>query len=350
MKRQRPYHFAFFLMLIFSLGFARLIQAAPSLSYEPHLMINNQPLAKIHGKVISLCDVVKKMDLFLFEHYPKMTPSPVEKYQFYMSRWKPTLDEMIDNELILLDAEQKEIKISDGQVREELEEKFGPNVMSTLHQLNYDYEQAREMIRQDLTIQQLIGMKVHSKAFQKATPQAIKDAYETYLEKNPPYQEWTYQVLSIRGKDKTECEKIAQKAYDLLEKEKEPIENIPSRLEANDIVISLSDDYRGDSQKLSKMHFDVIQALSPHSYSPPVAQVSRYDRSIALRIFYLKDMIKTLPETFEKMHDTLKNELLYEFSYKEKEAYIQSLKKRFGYQNHSLTFELPSDYEPFAIL
>lgn len=353
---QKTYRLIFFFTLFFSLGFANyemkqpsFINPTQSLANQPGLMINNRPLAKINGKVISLYDVVKKMDLFLFEYYPDLNPSPMEKYQFYMSRWEPTLDDMIQDELILLDAQQKEIKISDGEVREELEERFGPNIMSNLYRVNYDYEEAREMIRQELTVQQLIGMKVHSKAFQATTPQTIKVAYEKYLEKNPPEEEWKYQVLSIRGNDEKECASVAEKAYNLLEKEGQSIEKLPSMLEEKGVTVSLSDDYNGGPQKLSKMHFDVIKALLPNSYSPPVSQVSRYDSSAVMRIFYLKDIIKTLPETFEQMHDKLKNELLYETSDKEKAAYIQSLKKRFGYENHNPKFELPEDYQPFAI-
>ncbi len=355
---QKAYRLIFFFTAAaFSLGFADYEMEQPSfinpsqgLPNQPGLMINNRPLAKINGKVISLYDVVKKMDLFLFEYYPDLNPSPMEKYQFYMSRWEPTLDDMIHDELILLDAQQKEIKISDGEVREELEERFGPNIMSNLHKVNYDYEEARDMIRQELTVQQLVGMKVHSKAFQTTTPQAIKMAYEKYLEKNPPEEEWKYQVLSIRGKDEKQCEGVAEKAHNLLEKEGQPIEKLPSMLEEKGVAVSLSDDYSGGSQKLSKMHFDVIKALSPDSYSSPVSQVSRYDNSTVMRIFYLKDTIENLPETFEQMHDKLKNELLYETSDKEKAVYIQSLKKRFGYENHNPKFELPEDYQPFAIL
>lgn len=354
---KRLYGLILFFTTIFSLGFADFGASQPSfidpskaLTNQPSLMVNNRPLAKINGKVISLYDVVKKMDLFLFEYYPDYAPSTVEKYQYYLSRWETTLDEMINDELILLDAEQKEIKISDGEVREELEQRFGPNIMSNLHKANYEYEEAREMIRRELTVQQLVGMKVHSKAFQTTTPEVIKKAYDKYLEKNPPEEEWKYQVLSIRGKDEAQCEGVAEKASNLLEKEGQPIEKLPSMLEEAGVTVSLSDDYSGGAQKLSEMHFNVIKALSPNSYSKPVAQVSRFDNSTVMRIFHVKDIIKTLPETFDEMHDKLKNDILFETSDKEKSAYIQSLKKRFGYLNYNPKFELPEDYQPFAVI
>lgn len=350
------YRLIFFFLAIFSVGYANFGGMEPSFisppqgtPHEPRLVIHNRPLAKINGKVISLYDVVRKMDLFLFEYYPDYHPTPPEKFQYYMSRWESTLDDLIHDELVLLDAAQKEIKISDGEVREELEERFGPNIMVNLDRVGYEYEEAREMIRKELTVQQLIGMKVHSKAFQATTPQVIKTAYENYLKKNPVEEEWTYQVLSIRGKEDDKCAAVAEKAHNLLEKEGQPIEKLPSLLEEEGVTVTLSDDYSGTSQKLSKMHFDVIKALGPDTCSAPVTQVSR-DGSSVTRIFHVKDMIQKLPETFEHMHDKIKNELLFETSDKEKQLYMKTLKKRFGYENHDPKFELPDDYQPFAIL
>ncbi len=326
------------------------IDQTSAASKEPRLMINNRPLAKINRKVISLYDVVKRMDLFLYDYYPDYTPSTPEKYQFYMSRWQATLDDMVADELVLLDAEQKEIKVSDGEVREGLEERFGPNIMSNLDKVNLQYEEAREIIRNELTTQQLIGMKVHAKTFQVITPQVIKAAYDDYLERNPPEDEWKYQVLSIRGKDKEICETIAKNAYTLLEDHSRSLESVVEELDGEGISVSVSDNYSGATPQISKLHFDVIKALTPDTYSPPVSQVSRFDNSNVVRIFYLKDMVRNLPEGFDEMHDKLKNELLFEMSDKEKTSYIKALKVRFGYEMDDPKFELPEDYRPFVII
>ena len=62
-----------------------------------------------------------------------MKLSTTEKAQFYMGRWDETLEEMICNELLILDAAQKEIEVSDGEVRQELEDRFGFFAISTLN-------------------------------------------------------------------------------------------------------------------------------------------------------------------------------------------------------------------------
>lgn len=326
------------------------IDSSKAISNEPRLIINNRPLAKINGKVISLYDVVKKMDLFLYSYYPNHAFSPVEKYQYYVERWMAALDDMIFDELVLLDAESKEIKVSDGEVRETLEERFGPSIMLNLDKVNLEYEEARTMIRNDLIIQQLIGMKVHAKAFQTITPQVIKSAYDDYLVKNPPEDEWKYQVLTIRGKDKEICETLANKAYTLLQEKGKTLDQVCQEIETTKASVKLSEDYLEPTQKISKQHLEVIEALESDAYSSPIKQVSRFDNSDVYRIFHLKDRIKKLPQTFDQINNKLKNDLLFEDSDKEKQTYLDKLKKRFGYENHDPKFVLPEDYRPFVIL
>ena len=222
--------------------------------------------------------------------------------------------------------------------------------MLNLDKVNLQYEDAREMIRNDITVQQLIGMKVHSKAFQTVTPQVIKEKYEEYLADNPPEDEWKYQVLSIRGKEQSVCETLAQKAYEILQQGGH-FEDISSDLETPDgVTVSLSDDYSGPSQKISKQHLEAIEPLDVDTISSPVGQLSRFDQSMVYRIFHLKDHTKALPETFDQMHDKIKNEMLFKTADKEKATYINALKKRFGYDTHNPKFELPEDYRPFALI
>src|SRR3990167_11079476 len=94
---------------------------------EPKIAVQNSILTKVNGKTISMMDVKKKMDMAFHQNYPHLTHSNPARVQFYEVAWKKTLMDMIDNELILSDATDKEIKLTDGEVREALEERFAPN-------------------------------------------------------------------------------------------------------------------------------------------------------------------------------------------------------------------------------
>lgn len=93
------------------------------------LLIHNRILATINGKTFSVMDVVKKMDVYLAQNFPEYLESTVQRFQFYSNNWRRILSQMIDNELILADAEKLKIKIPDAEVREKIYERFGPNVM-----------------------------------------------------------------------------------------------------------------------------------------------------------------------------------------------------------------------------
>jgi len=317
---------------------------------KPQLKINNRPLAKIHGKVISLYDVIKMIDMSIFIAAPTYTPSVFEKYQIYSSRWQDVLDEMITNELILLDAEDKGVKVSDGEVREKFLSRLGPNVHENLDKMNLEYEEARNIILSDLTVQKLLDVKVFSKTLQTVTPAMIKIAYKKYLKEHPSVDEWKYQVLSIRGKDELICKFFAEKAYLLLQEEKYSLEKVATLLQEENITIGVSKDFSECSHKISKLHFDVIKTLAPNTISAPVLQTSNFDNSTVFRIFYLKDVRHIPAASFHEIYDALKNQLLSKVYSQEKQLYIDTLKQRFGYNMYDPKIAFPEDYIPFFIL
>lgn len=319
--------------------------------HQLQIIINNHPLAKINGKIISLIDVIKKMELFLYEYDPNIELSKAERAQFYMSRWEPTLEELICNELVILDAKQKQIEISDGEVRQELDERFGPNIMANLEKVGLSYDEARDWIRDELMIRQMMWYKVHSKVLQTITPKTIKTAYETYLEKNPPTETWTYRVFSVRGKDKQICEELANEAYKLLSKGDKTLDEISNALKENNqtVTITLTNELTEETRNISKQHHQVIKDLTPQTFSSPISQLSRFDNSAVSRIFYLNSTMQKLPSDFDAMHDSIKNQLLTETADKEKELYFTHLKKRYGLHQNTPRIPLPENYQPFAI-
>jgi hypothetical protein len=341
----------FFLILFFSPLWAELSSSHLLHHQDPTLVINNRPLAKINGKIISLIDVVKKMDLFLQEYAKDFPSSNIDRYQFYIRHWESTLEEMINTQLILLDSEKRETQVNDGKVREELEERFGPSIMKTLENVNMLPEEAKEMIRADLIVKELMWFNVHAKAMQAVTPALIKETYLDYLEKNPPQEKWNYQVLSVRGKDKELSETIAKKAYLFLTGGGKELTAISEELqkETSAVSIHVSDDFSSLTQDLSTQHYQVLKTLTPNSYSEPIPQVSRYDKTTVFRVFYLKSLETKTPPPLDEMHETLKNQLLNKISDKEKEIYIKTLKKRFGFDQDDAKYPLPEDYQPFSL-
>ena len=328
-----------------------LVAAVSFLHASPQeIVVNNRILTTVNGKTLSMLDVVKQMDVFLSEHYPQYLDSEPTKMQFYTTQWKATLQRMVDQELMMADAESREIKASDAEVREEIQNRYGPNVMGSLDKIGISYEEAKQMVHQDLVVQKIQWLRVTSKALSKVTTELVKQAFEERLIKNPPKEMWTYQFLTLR--------------YDTLDMAISRAEQIKKLQETSGGVlsvaadmckqtlpeedwtrISLSAELSAEDKELSQMHHDVLSQMSPNNWSEPIVQKSR-DGSQVVRVFHLKSHTKQEKPTFQAMATGIKQELLNQYADKEMESYLTRLYKRFNYSPSSL--DIPVTFEPFS--
>jgi hypothetical protein len=348
-----PMKFVFFLFALLPVvGTSQLLAEMPSMPDAQNLLIHNRILAKVNGKTISLMDVVKKMDVYLDRAYPELAQSKTARYQFYSTQWKNTLNQLIDTELMMADAEAIEIKINDSDVRESMQERFGPNIMANLEKIGLSYDEAREMIYSELVVQRMTWYRVQSKAIMAIHPEDVKGAYKDYCEKNPPSEEWIYQVLSIRAADPTAGSLLGKKAYELLAAKKVGLEGLPETLKGemplDPETFITAQEYTLDGKKISESHKEVLLSLLPGAYSEPIAQKSR-DQSTVFRIFFLKDYIKKDPPIFGQIFEKLQDQLIDQAIEKESEVYIVRLRERFGFDEKLLQENLPQDFQPFTL-
>lgn len=321
---------------------------------SPHIVINNRPLARVNGKTFSLIDVVKKMDIFIQTQYPALMKDKATLFQFYQNNWKTQLEQMIENELVLLDAESKEIDVSDGDIRKEMSERFSPNVFARLDEFNLSFEEARELVKNDLIIQQMLWYRAYSKARQSITPDTIKKSYDMHVQNFNGADAWKYEVLTLRGEEGT-SEKFSAMAYDLLTNKQLPLKEVASRLNQEaktmdvNVIASASSDYQLDSNQISKQHLDILSTLQLNGYSEPVKQTTR-DGSPVHRIFHLKNHEKSEPEAFESYANTKLDQMLNQAAAREKQRYVDRLKKQFHFDENEQIFDLPQNYQPFALV
>jgi hypothetical protein len=325
--------------------------AAASLPLDDgrELVVNNHILAKINGKTISVVDVMKKMDLHLNQYYPHLANSATARYQFYSSSWRDTLNQMIDSELMVADAETLEVKVSEGEVRQEIQERFGPNIMTSLSKLGLTYEEAKKLIHQEMVVQRMNWFRITSKALQRVTPQDVKEAYKQFCENNPPKEEWKYQMLSIRANNRDMGAELAQKAFALLKDKtlhaasEELKASLPPEQTAS---INLSQEYAVEDRALAQSHKEVLTALKIGEITPPIEQISR-DNSVVFRFFQLNDHTISEPPKFETIANELKENLLQKAASDEMGSYVNRLRQRFGYDESSL--DIPKNFEPFIL-
>lgn len=333
---------------LFILSLSSLLAQMPPMDFSDNkkIAIQNEILAKVNDTTISLIDVKKKMDFLFHQNYAHLNHSAQARFQFYEAGWRQTLMQMIDNELILADAADREVKLSDGEVREELETRFGPHVLTTLDKMDITYDEAWKMIKNDLIVQRMSWWFIQSKAIQAVTPQDIRKAYQGYLKENPPYQLLKYQVIAIHSKNpEITAEKVAQFLFD---NNQDPA-SLSDELKKLDSSIQISAEYTVKDSELSEAHKAALSTLSPKNYSAPIFQKSRTDNKIVARIFYLNEKTNYPAPSFGDLSQKLKNELTQKSIAKESIAYIEKLRKHYGFDSEHIKESFPEGMRPFSL-
>ena len=185
---------------------------------EPKIFINNRVLAIINGKPITTYDLVKKMDLSFYKQYPEYASSNQARFQFYQQVWKYILDDLINEELVLADAKESKIEVSSGDVRQEIEQQFGPNIIENLDKAGMTLDEAFKVVQAELVLQRTIGARVNVKAMRIVTPAKIRAAYDEYISnpENRRLTKWQYRVVTIKDRDIKKTEALSKTVYQLL--------------------------------------------------------------------------------------------------------------------------------------
>lgn len=322
---------------------------------ELQITINNRILAKVNGKAISVMDLIKKMDMQFYRQYPEYTSSVQARYQFYQANWKHVLEELIDKELILADAQETKLPISAGDVRQEMESLFGPNIVTNLDKIGLTFDEASKMVLADITIKRMLYFRVQAKAINQVTPQLIRGYYENYAKDNIRDNEWVYNVISIRHRDANRAEETARQVLHLLSVERVPLVDLTNKIKEfssekrRPATITVSEEFHTKEKELSEAFKDTLMTMQQDSYSQPTSQKSRADNSTVFRIFYLKTMVPGGTIPFKELEGKIRDNLVDEAMGKEYIAYLTKLRQHFDVQETQLKEILTSDSPPFIL-
>ncbi len=309
---------------------------------QAKIIVHNRPLAKINGKVFSVMDVKKRMDNYLAKAYPEIFTEPESVFQFYVHSWRNVLQEMIDNELMLMEGESLSYKLDKTYIKEELREKYGPNINQKLDELGLTSEEAERTVEDDLICRSLMWYRVWQKSINQVTPEVVKEHYAKQQENRPKQDEWTYQMCTIRGRDAEAAEKLAEdvrKLFSLVGNDEGNQGSLGSALAdavkavsaitPSGVTVKLSDDIHLTSQQLSTENLSILENMTPLSISEPIKQKSRYDDTTVMRLFFVKEHLVKEPPSFEELESEIREGLVAKEGEKIKAEYMNKLRKRF---------------------
>lgn len=323
-------------------------------SQPKHIFINNRILAKVNGKAISVIDLMKKLDLFFYKQFPQYSSSVEARYQFYSMNWKHVLRELVEKQLILADAEEIKMEVSNGDVRQEIENLFGPNIIVNLDKAGLTYEEAWQMVKEDQLIKRTMMARVNGKAVRQVTPQDIRLAYEEYAKTNVRPAFWKYQVVSFKGKDPSLCAEAARFAYQTLTEDGIPLSSLADKLNdhpltKHDVSYTISDDLQGSEKEVAENYREILASLQPDSFSRPIVQKSKSGDSQVFRIFYLKEYQPGGAPPLAEVEVKLKNKLIDAKIDLEAQQYIARLRRHFDVQDGEKNQLYDPNFQPFIL-
>ncbi|MCB1180822.1 MAG: hypothetical protein KDK55_02200 [Chlamydiia bacterium] len=323
---------------------------------EPRdIVVNNRVLLKTGDRILTVMDVVKRMDLVFYRRFPELANSIPARYQFYQVNWEHMLNACIDDQLILSDAEEKKVEVTDGEIREELENLFGPDVVLNLDRMGLTFEEAWNIVKTDITVRRMNGMMVRIKAIRDVKPKAIKAAYSELVNAHSIDDNWRYRVLSVRSDNSDKCKNVTHLAIDLLEKGGITFEELPSKLEEemgaldDAVIIKLSSTYEVAGKDLSLSHQAILQSLAIGGHSGSIVQSTKKEDEALSRIFFLEDHSKIEPISFEDAEAEIQTALTQKAIEKFQAEYVTKLRKQFYIDGSYLNRILPEGFIPFVM-
>jgi hypothetical protein len=333
------------------------IAAPPPRQYQKgDVVINNRVLAKINGKVFSVMDIMKKLELVFYRDFPQYAEIPQVKFEFFRNHWRQVLDEIIDAELIIAKAKELKLTVSDGDVRQEIENVFGPNVVVNIDKTGMTYEEVFELILADITVQRMTYGMAHKQAINRIGPQDIRKAYEVYCKEHPIEEEWDYKVIAIKTSDKEKSALFAGLCYNLLTQEGATIDSLKQVLKekellTKDVNVTVSETFSRKISAISDTHKDVLKTLDVHTFSKPLLQESKTSQKQAIaRIFFVEKHTPQGVTPLKDIENRLKGKLLDDAINEETLAYRKKLRKRFGIDEAYLKKSVPDNFEPFIFV
>jgi hypothetical protein len=321
--------------------------ADASPSRHSSIVVENRVLATVRDQVITVVDVMKKLDMIFCQQFPQYRGVPEARYEFYQSNWRKVFEELVDRQLIISMAEEKQFVVTNGDIRQELEDVFGPNVMMSLYEEGLSMHEVHEMMKADILLRRIISFYVHSPVVNAITPEVLRLAYQKRVEELKGKEGWIWRSMTVKSKG-NDCPKaVAEKVWNLLEKDHQPIETIASKL-PNDIECVISLPFRSEQREVAPAIQHILEMLPLHSFSEPMPFTNRSDPHQSWRCYIVDERFEPKAPTFLELEIAIRQELASPEITKRTITFFDDLRKQY-YVKHIFSSEQLMAFEPFQL-
>jgi hypothetical protein len=315
-------------------------------SKRSKVVVDNRVLACVRDQTITVVDVMKKLDMIFYQQYPQYRGIPEARYEFYAANWRKALDELVDRRLALLLAEEKQFRLTNGDIREELEEIYGPNVLMSLYGEGISIQDAHEMMREDILFRRVVSFFVQMPIYAEITPNIVKEAYDKKLETFKQQKGWLWRSVTIKSKtgscSKQEADTIWRDLHSRATKLRDLVAKPPEGLE-----IVVSQQFKSLYHDVSEAVSSVLNSLPIGSFSQPVA-AQKNESSGTWRLYIVDEHFAPKTPEFCEIENALKQEIATPQISIKSEEFFQDLRKRY-HAKYVLSEDQLLSLQPFSL-
>lgn len=291
------------------------------------MIVHNHVILKVKDKVMTLMDVIHKMNILFFTYYEPLIDSVSARMQFYDSMWQTAFEATVDEFLMATDADEKKIRIESTDVKQEIIRIFGDKLTTFTDAFEMTYNDVYLTVFRMLISHKMMSLMVRSKASLSVTPKAVKERYAKFIANSSEEVNWRYSVLKIHACDSRSAFQLAEKIINRLNDSKVwDKERVKAIALASGGQVSFSDEFLRKDCDISDYH---RQALCSIDKNRMVGDPVAYKDSYRLFVLHAKEICK--PQSFASLENSLKKSLIEEKLVVFDKEYREKLRYRYGY-------------------
>lgn len=292
------------------------------------IVVDNRVLATVRDQIITVQDVVKKLDMLFYQQFPQHRGSAEARYEFYQANWKTVFEDLVNRLLVLSWADERQFQVSNGDVRQELEEVFGPDVMINLYESGFSLNEVQEMIRADILLRRLLYFYVRLPVLAGISPSRVRALYEEKRHAEGCAELLHWRSITVKAKQGECAKKEADAVFNMLQKEKISIADVCKKIPAT-IEVTASEQFQSVKNELAPHTYEILSKLPDGTYSEPASFVGKQNGQKGWR-FYTVDKREQVPlPPIDQMEEALRAEIAQpEIAAKTKELF-DSLHKEY---------------------
>lgn len=329
------------------------LEMTQSRSVKDSIIVDNRILAKVRDQVITVQDIVKKLDMIFYRQFPEYRSSAEARLQFYKTHWRSVVQDSVNRQLALLYAEEKKFEVSRGDTREELEELFGPNVMLNLYNAGLNLYDVEEMLKADIMMRRIIFFFIRSPVLASLTPEIVRSEYEKRLLKSLEEQkgdeEITWRVYTAQGKNGRALSEEEVQSISLELSTKGTNQALEQYIASLDCDITISSPFTSSSTSMNpKIQEDLFSVSESSPTKPFLSSVRGTENQMQWKWYQLLERRSQPhePVAFADLEAQLREEIAAPQIMEKTDRFFENLSSQYGV-HYFLSESQMESFEPF---